>query len=232
MTRDQKKQIILSRLILMIIGVVIGALLLVLASVLTESAAETVVHWVLVVFGILIIACQIPGLLAGIAHINERFALADLGGALLGIMLGILLIFFQNAVLVAVIGVFLIVLPILRLIFLPDRKQRLIPELIRIVLGVLVLLFLPALTSAAFRVFRIVLTAAGWATIGLSVVLFIVVLVKIALGREEVPAPKKGGNVYVDYTGDGRVDTIYMDTTGDGIPDTEYKVDHDKNNKK
>ena len=225
MTREQKKRAILSRLILMIIGVVIGALLLVLASVLTETVVGTVIHWVLIVCGILIIIGQVPGLLAGIAHINERAGLLDLGASLLGIMLGILLIFFQNAVLVAVLGACLILLPILRLVFSPDRKKRLVPELIRIILGVLVLLFLPALTSAAFRVLQIVLTAAGWVLIGLSVILFIVMLVRIALGKEEMPAPKKGGNVYVDYTGDGKVDTIYMDTTGDGIPDTEYKVD-------
>ncbi len=218
-------------LTVMAVFLVIGVLVLAAAHLLTEAAVFTIVHWALVVYGVFIIIGNVPGLISGIIRLNERMGRLDFVSAVLGIVLGILLVFFQNTVLVSVIAFYLVVFPILRLVFSPDRKARLWPELIRIALGVLVLLFLPALTSAAFTVFRTVLLAAGWIITGLAVAFGLVGLVRVALekdGSRPQPSGSRKSTVYVDTTGDGVVDTMYVDTTGDGRPDTEVRLDKKK----
>ena len=216
-----KKVLLTYRVTVMVIGILLGVLLLVLGALMTPETVQTIIKWGIIMYGIIIILGNIPGLVSGIVNVGKSTGVFDLVCALLGIGLGVAMICYQGSVLVAIVGIYLIVLPLIR-VLLADRKgEQLKRELIRIVLGMVLLFFLPALLNVTATIIHWLLVILGWVVIALTVIFGAVEIIRIL----RAPTVKKGGKIYVDETGDGVVDTVFVDTDGDGQVDTEYRVD-------
>lgn len=216
-----KKTLLIYRITVMVIGILLGVLLLVLGALLKPETVHAIIKWGIIIYGFIIVLGNIPGLVSGIVNVGKSTGVFDLVCALLGIGLGVAMICYQGSILVAIVGGYLIVLPLVR-VLLADRKgEQLRRELIRIVLGVILLFFVPALLDVAVTIIHWVLVILGWIVIALSAIFGAVEIIHI----RRAPCAKKGGKIYVDATGDGVVDTVFVDTDGDGRVDTEYRVD-------
>ena len=226
--QNLKKNMIIARVTGTVMGALLGALVLVLAAILKPETVSAIIHWTLVICGVFTVISNVPGVISGIGNLNTTDGMVDFISAMLGILLGFALVLFQNTVLVVIIGAYLILFPLLRVLMAADKGQQLRREVWRILL----LVFLPLLFDAASRIVHILLVVVGWAVIAFSLVTGVVGIVRIVRvpkdnrTRKQASGGKKSGTVYADTTGDGKIDTIYMDTDRDGKPDTTIHMDN------
>ena len=193
-----KKNLIIARTTAMIIGILLGVLLLVLGAILKPSTVATIIHWGLIIYGIIIVIGNIPGLISGIANVNKAAGVFDLICSILGIALGAAMIFYQGSILVALVAVYLIVFPLVR-VLLADRKvDQLKREALRIVLGVVLLVFVPSLVGAAFQIVHLLLVISGWVVIALSALFGIIEIIRIARAKDV--RVSDADHVVVDFT--------------------------------
>ena len=169
-----KKHVLASIIISLVIGLLIGAVLLALAGHLDVSA---ILRWGLIITGIIVIVCNIPSLIYGALNIKSGRGIFDVISAILGIGLGCMMIFMQGTVITVIVSVYLVALPVVRVLFAEDKSDCLKEEWVRILIGILLLVFLPALLHAADTIVYYALKIAGWGAIGISVLSFIFSLV-------------------------------------------------------
>lgn len=193
-----KKNLLIARIAVMLIGVVVGVLLLVLGAILKPETIDTIVHWALIIYGVIVVIGNIPGLVSGIANIHKPAGVFDLVCSLLGIGLGAAMIFYQGKLLVAIVGIYLIVFPLVRVLLATNKVEQLKREVGRMVLGVVLLVFLPALLDVAFTVVHLLLTIAGWVVIGGSVLFGLIEIIRIATAKE-IRTAGKDQPIYVEF---------------------------------
>ena len=192
-----KKNLLVVRIAGMLIGLLVGVLLLVLGGILTQETVGKIISIGLIIYGILIIIGNVPGLVSGIANIRKREGTLDLVSAALGVALGLALIFYQGTILVVAVALYLIIFPLVRVLMASDKIEQFKRELVRLVLGVVLLVFVPALVSAAFTVVHLLLLIAGWGVIALSVIFGVIEIVRIALAKPAVSSEQEP--VYADF---------------------------------
>lgn len=192
-----KKNLLIARIAVMIIGILVGVLLLVLGGILTPETVGTIIHWGLIIYGIIIIIGNVPGLISGIANVHTAAGVFDLICSVLGIALGVAMIFYQGSVLVALVAIYLIVFPLIRVLMAGKKAEQLKRELLRIVLGVLLLVFVPNWTETISNVLQILFFVCGGAVILLSLAFGIIEIVRIATAKK-IKAPENG-HIYVDF---------------------------------
>ena len=73
-----KKNLLIARIAVMIIGILTGVLLLVLGAILKPSTVATIIHWGLIIYGVIIVIGNIPGLVSGIANVHKAAGVFDL----------------------------------------------------------------------------------------------------------------------------------------------------------
>ena len=171
-----KKHVLANIIISLVIGLLIGVVLLALAGNLDVSS---IIRWGLIITGIIVIVSDIPSLIYGIMNIKSSRGIFDVISALLGIGLGCMMIFMQGMVITIIVSVYLVALPIVRVLFAEDKMDCLKGEWVRILIGILLLVFLPALLNAADTIVYYLLRIAGWAAIAVSVLSFIVALISL-----------------------------------------------------
>lgn len=193
-----KKNLIVARVVAMVIGILMGALLLVLGNCITPSTVGTIIHWGLIIYGIIIIIGNIPGLVSGIANVNQSAGVFDLICSILGIILGVAMIFYQGSLLVALVAIYLIVFPLVRVLLAERRGEQLKREAFRMILGVVLLVFVPNWTDAISNVLRILLFACGGMVVLLSLVFGIVEIIRIAKAKDV--RISDADHVVVDFT--------------------------------
>lgn len=192
-----KKNLIIARVVVMLIGVLVGVLLLVLGGLITVDTVSTIIKWGIIIYGILIIIGNVPGLVSGIANLNRAAGVFDLVSALLGIALGVAMICYQGTILVAIVALYLIILPLIRVLMAQRKTEQLKRELVRIIMGVVLLVFVPSLVGAAFTLVHLLLVISGWVVIALSVLFGVIEIIRIATANEIRNA--KGGTIYTDF---------------------------------
>ena len=185
----------------MVIGILVGVLLLVLGGILTPETIGTIIKWGLIIYGIIIIIGNIPGLISGIANVSKAAGVFDLICSVLGIALGVAMIFYQGSILVALVAVYLIVFPLIRVLLATQKVEQLKRELLRIILGVVLLVFVPSLVGAAYTLVHLLLVIGGWVVIALATLFGVIEIVRIARARE-VKTPENG-HIYVDFEENG-----------------------------
>ena len=192
-----KKKLLVFRITSMLIGALMGALLLLLAGVLTAETVAKIIRIGLIGYGVLVLISNIPPFVSGIANIQRRDGVLDLISAIVGIALGITMIFYQGTFLVIAVAAYLIVFPLLRVLVADKKGEQFKRELVRLVLGVLLLVFVPALVNVAFFAVRLILQIVGWGVIGLSVLFGVIGIVQVAISKPaSAPAEEP---VYVDF---------------------------------
>lgn len=192
-----KKNLLIYRITSMIIGALMGVLLLLLAGILTAETVAKIIQVGLIVYGIFVIIGNIPSLVSGIANIHRRAGVFDLISAIVGIALGLAMIFYQGTFLVVAVAAYLIVFPLLRVLVSPKKGEQFKRELVRLVLGVLLLVFVPALVNVAFFAVRLILQIVGWGVIGLSVLFGVIGIVQVAVSKPASASAEEP--VYVDF---------------------------------
>ena len=183
-----KKNVLANSIVSRSIGVILGAVLVVLASWLTFG---DLLYWGLIIIGIITIISNVAPLINGIMNIKTAQGILDVVFAALGIILGVMLIFAQGTVLgkilPIILAVYLIIFPVIRIILAKSAwKDQIKKEWVKILIGALLLAFLPALTHAANDAFAIILLVAGWVVIGLSVLLFVLSLISYIMASKKM----------------------------------------------
>ncbi len=191
-----KKNLLAARIAVMVIGILVGVLLLVLGTV-DASILEKVIEIGLIIYGVIVIIGNVPGLISGIANITKPAGIFDLIASAVGIALGIALIISQNQVLVILLAVYLIIFPIVRIILAKQKGEQFKREILRIVLGVLLWIFVPNPTGSAAVALHWILLVAGIVVIALSALFGIIEIIRIATAKE-VAAPKSE-NIQADF---------------------------------
>ena len=134
--------------------------------------------------------------------------------SLVATAIGVGMIFFHNWILMIVLGIYFIMIPLMRLLISPKHEELIGEELPKMILGIVMLLLGPAsIMTVLFRV-------AGIAVIALSALY--IVGASISLSKNQ---SKTGNRIFVDETGDGKVDSVHVDVDGDGKTDyvTRYR---------
>ena len=192
-----KKHLIVARVVVTVISILVGVLLLVLGGILTPDTVANIIKWGLIIYGILIIIGNVPGLILGIANVKKPAGVFDLICSILGVGLGVALIFYQGSILVALVAVYLIVFPVIRVCLAGEKMEQFKRELLRMILGVVLLVFLPSLVGAAFTLVHLLLVIGGWVVIALSALFGVIEIVRVAMAKE-IDAPENG-QIYVDF---------------------------------
>lgn len=205
MANNMKKSQISNRVVSMIIGILVGVTLVILGSVV---GAGRLIDIALIVWGVIIMISNIPGLIASIATINEKGSAFDLVMSALGILLGLGLIISRAQVVTVLVAAYMIAFPVIRIVLAKSNwAEQLKREALRIILGVVMLVFGGVLLGAGVTVLNVLLTVIGWIIIGLTAVFGIVEVIRLAVAKGDAPA--KGGRTYVDVDGDGTIDEIH-----------------------
>ena len=180
-----KNNRIASRVISMILGVLIGVALVVVGSVVK---AETLVWLAFVIWGVVVVIGNIPGLIYAIANIKTKGAIFDLIASVIGILLGLGLIFSQNEIITIILAAYMIVFPVIRIVLAKSAwAEQLGREILRIILGVVLLVFGGTIFAVGMDILNLLLSIIGWVVIALTVILGTVAIIKIATEKEAKP---------------------------------------------
>ncbi len=145
-----------------ILGVLFGILLLAIDF-------SKILSLIFIIVGIFILIANLPSFIYSLTSVN----LLGIITSLLPILAGILMIFWHNSVLFYILGLYLIILPIVRILRAYDKSMHLRIELPRIVIGLLLLLIGPGTVINTF------FDVAGYLIIAISVILTVVGIFKL-----------------------------------------------------
>ncbi len=194
MEKLSKNNRIANRVISMILGLLVGVVLVVIGSVIK---AETLVWLALVIWGVIIIIGNIPGLVYSIANIKNKGAIFDLVMSIIGILLGVGLIVSQNQVVTVILAAYMIVFPVIRIVLAKQGwAEQLKREALRIILGVVLLVFGGTLLGVGYTILNLILKVIGWVIIALVAVFGIVEIILIATKKED----KSNDTIYVEHS--------------------------------
>ena len=181
-----KNNRIASRVISMILGVLIGVALVVVGSIVK---AETLVWLAFVIWGVVVVIGNIPGLIYAIANIKTKGAIFDLIASVIGILLGLVLNSSQTEIITIILAAYMIVFPVIRIVLAKSAwAEQLGREILRIILGVVLLVFGGTIFAVGMDILNLLLSIIGWVVIALTVILGTVAIIKIATEKEAKPA--------------------------------------------
>lgn len=184
------------------IGAVLGLLLILIP-------VGFLLKLVFTVMGIVTVLSNLQGLAQGISTFSTSEGKVSLISSAIAILVGFLMIFWDNGILMIILGVYMILFPLISILLSKSPRAQIRCELPKLILGVVLIILGPAGT------FELLFDIAGWCVIALSA--FYVVTVYLTMRkRQNTP----GTRVFVDTDGNGIVDAVYVDTTGDGKADT------------
>lgn len=201
-----KKTSLVTILLIGVLGILLGALLLAIDP-------AFLLKILFVVMGIITVLSAVPGLLVGISSVDTAAGRVSLIVSLISIVIGFLMIFWHSSILMIVLGIYLLVFPLIEILLSKDKAVRLKSELPKMIVGLVLILVGPA------KALDVMLDIAGWGVIVFSVV-YVVLSLFAGVRNQNKKEATTGNRIFVDTTGDGKVDTVYVDTTGDGKPDT------------
>ena len=211
-----KKSSLVSTLVIGTIGILVGIMFAFLANV-----ALTVIC---IICGILTLLSGIPQLVGAVSGLmkKEKMAIVDLVMSIVTVIVGLMLIFSRNEIIMIVVGAYLIVFPVIRILIAKEKMAQLKSELLAIVLGVALVLIGPG--AALDIIFKI----AGAVVIVFSVIYIVFGILAYLKANRALENSEAGSRVFVDTDGNGTIDAVYVDTTGDGKLDTKIDIEENK----
>jgi len=207
-----KKSSLVSTLIFGILGIVIGVLF--------ATLTDMILTVLFIVCGVLTLIAGIPQLVSAITGLvnKEKAAIFDLIMSVITVVIGILLIFSKNEIIMLVVGAYLIVFPLIRTLLAKDKLEQLKSELLTMIIGVALVIIGPgAAIHTVATVVGIVIAVLSLLYIAFGIITYIQ-----AQGKAEKTT---GARTFVDSDGDGKVDTVYVDTDGDGKNDVKITIE-------
>jgi len=199
---DTKKYVLSSVLTSAIFGIALGVLLLVIPT-------NFLLDAICIIMGIVTIINNIPTFTMGIVTFSTFEGKVAFFSSLLSMAMGFVMIFWREQVLLFVLGAYLILMPIIDVLFAEKKLERFKAELPKLILGVVMIILGPA------KGLDILFDIAGWIIIVLTVIYVLFMIISMQKKQNVT-----GSRVFADTNGDGKIDTVYVDTTGDGKADT------------
>ncbi len=266
-----KKNVISNVIVSVIINLLFAGLLIGAGALVLEfpQIFDTVLSVAFALIGISLMLTTIPNLIGGIASIKQKKGKIDLIFSIVTMVVGVALAIYGVITALIAIGItgvtvpklvglimsiirwvicglialYLIILPIIRIIKAESKFMQLKAELVKMIFGVLILVLLICglLVSALNNFIGISLIVVGALTALLAVVILIVGLIGIKKADKnptvavtldvdgngvadafvvDTDGDGKADAVGIDVDGDGTVDVIGVDTDGDGKVDT------------
>ena len=188
-------------------GILLGLLLILIPTALLLKAIFTIL-------GVMIIFSALPTLIMSVSVFRARVDKLSLFSALISVAMGIVLIFWHNNILMIVAGVYLLLLPTLKILLSKERARQFKSSLPSLIIGAVLVVLGPSNALDAL------LDLVGWAVLAVTAILALIAILSYAK-RSRQNSNKTGNRIFVDHNGDGTVDAVFVDTTGDGQPDTE-----------
>ena len=180
------------------LGVALGLLLIL-------TPVSFLLNIIFVVLGVLTVFNNLPTMIFSLFELKTTSGKMMFFLSLIATVLGVMMIFFHNSLYMILLGVYFVLIPLLRLFFSKGRAELIREELPKLILGIVMILLGPAYTVS------ILFDIAGWSVLGLTVVYVVSALLGLRRAQR-----KTGNRVFVDVDGDGTIDALYVDTTGDG----------------
>lgn len=211
-----KKASLVSSIVIGAIGILVGIMFAFLANL-----ALTVIC---IICGVLTLLSGIPQLVGAVSGLikNKKMAVVDLVMSIVTVAVGLMLIFSRNEIIMVIVGAYLIVFPLLRILIAKEKTAQLKSELPAIILGVALVLIGPG--AALDFIFKI----AGAVVIVFSVIYILIGVLSYLKALKKLEKGETGSRIFVDTDGNGTVDAVYIDTTVDGKPDTKIDIDENK----
>ena len=120
-----------------ILSIIFGALLIILSI----FAFKDLKNIIFVTIGVLLIVINSLFLLVTLLDSNKYYLVFNLIFEIIGIVLGILFLNNDNTAVIIIVGCYMILFPIVRILLSNDKKARLINELPSLIIGILLILF-------------------------------------------------------------------------------------------
>ena len=239
-----KKAVISNVIVSVIINLLLGGLLIGAGCIVLkyDQIFDMVLSGAYALIGISLVLTTVPNLVGGIVNVKQKKGKFDLIFSIVTMIVGVVLAIYGIVTLLIAFGIskialpgfvgiiltvirwvicclialYLIILPIIRIVKADSKFMQLKAELVKMIFGVLILVLLICglLVFALKTLIGISLIVVGALTVLLAIVLLIVGLIglKKADGKPSVAA-------VVDVDGDGAADAVAVDVDGDGSAD-------------
>lgn len=180
-----------------LVGGLLGLLLILLST-------DLLMKIIFVFLGAFTIFTAIPSLVIGLTFPHEQVGKLSLFSSIISMVMGILLIFWHNTILMVVIGVYFLLFPMLEILLAKDRMRQFKSEIPKLIVGIVMLVFGPAETL------DLLFDVVGWIVLGLTAIAMLITVISFVKHRKKVDQTTSD-RVFVDYDGDGTIDAVYVD---------------------
>lgn len=140
-------------------GLIVAALGIVIGSVLAYFGGS-IFNIACIILGIFIIVNALPTFITSLANISQKNAVVALILSTISMLMGIVLVVRPNGIFMIVVGIYLLVFPICRVIMASDKKAQLVDDLGTFILGIALVLVGPGKIITYAGIALIVLSAA------------------------------------------------------------------------
>ena len=176
-----KTKRIINRSIFLVLGVLFGADLIVLGSIIRPL---TLIWLATMIWGVAIIVSNVAALEHGIRTFKSVAGKFDCLASLGGVLLGAALAASHNLVVGVVVGACTVIVPVVRIILSgKDWKGMIRPEILRFSLGLFLLVFAILALIVNLAIMNLILAIMGWIIVALVLIWGALDIIRIATDR-------------------------------------------------
>ena len=176
-----KSKRIISRSIFLVLGVLYGADLIVLGSIIRPL---TLIWLSTMIWGVSVLVSHIAALEGGIRTFKTVAGKFDCWASLGGVLLGAMLAASHNLVVGVIVGACTVIVSVVRIILSgKDWKGMIRPEILRFSLGLFLLVFAVLALIVNLAVMNLILAIMGWIIVALVLIWGALDIIRIATDR-------------------------------------------------
>lgn len=132
---NSRKNSFISSMIIATIGLVIGIIIAILGPELLDVA--------FIILGLFVVIDHLPMFISSLANIKDKQSLVVFILSAISIAAGFIMMFWHEGIFMVLVGIYLLALPIYRIIIAPDKKLQLSADLGSLILGLVLILVGP-----------------------------------------------------------------------------------------
>lgn len=132
---NSRKNSFISSMIIAAIGLVIGIIIAILGPELLDVA--------FIILGLFVVIDHLPMFISSLANIKNKQSLVVFILSAISIAAGFIMMFWHEGIFMVLVGIYLLALPIYRIIIAPDKKLQLSADLGSLILGLVLILVGP-----------------------------------------------------------------------------------------
>lgn len=132
---NSRKNSFISSMIIAAIGLVIGIIIAILGPELLDVA--------FIILGLFVVIDHLPMFISSLANIKNKQSLVVFILSAISIAAGFIMMFWHEGIFMVLVGIYLLALPIYRIIIAPNKKLQLSADLGSLILGLVLILVGP-----------------------------------------------------------------------------------------